>query len=88
MGVASQIPVAEGGTAGSGVLEATNSAAPERPGGAVLGKTKTRAFSGNFAEIRLRVCFGGFLPSARFVRFGRMELEAILELSRAEEFDL
>jgi hypothetical protein len=37
MGVASQIPVVEGGPAGSGVLEATISAAPERLGGAVLG---------------------------------------------------
>jgi hypothetical protein len=38
MGVASKIPVLEGGPAGSGVFEATISTAPERPGGAGLGK--------------------------------------------------
>jgi hypothetical protein len=40
MGVASKIPVLERGPAGSGVIEATISAAPERPGGAVLGEIK------------------------------------------------
>ncbi len=59
---------------GSGVLEATISAAPERLGGAVLGEAKERVLFGYFAEIRLRACSGGFLPSARFVRFGRMAL--------------
>jgi hypothetical protein len=76
-GMASKITVAEGGPAGSGVLEATISAAPKRLGGAGLGRTKIKAFFGYFAEIRLRVCSGRFLPSARFARFGRMELEAI-----------
>jgi len=37
MDVASQIPVVEGGPAGSGVCEATISTAPEQLGGAVLG---------------------------------------------------
>jgi hypothetical protein len=55
MGFASTIPVLEGGTAGSGVLEATISAAPERLGGAGLGKTEERVIFGYFAEVRLRV---------------------------------
>jgi hypothetical protein len=44
MGIASKIPVLEGGPAGSGVREATISAAPERPRGAVLGETKKVLF--------------------------------------------
>ncbi len=48
-------PVREGGPAGSEVFGATISAAPERPGGTVLGETKERALLGYFAEVRLRV---------------------------------
>src|SRR5512141_1185756 len=75
-------PVREGGPAGSGVSEATISAAPERPGGAVLGENKDRALLGYFAETRLRVSPAGFcpplaslaavgLPSVRSAHFGR-----------------
>ena len=42
-----QAPVREGGPAGSGVYEATISAAPERLGGAALGKNKEN-FAGLF----------------------------------------
>jgi hypothetical protein len=55
MGFASTIPVLEGGPAGSGVLEATISAAPERLGGAGLGD-----ILGYFAEVRLRVSLPSF----------------------------
>jgi len=81
-------PSVEGGPAGSEVPEATISAAPERLGGAVLGKIGRSTLSPSFAEIRLRVCSGRFLPSAQFLRFGRMagELEAYPELSRREGF--
>jgi hypothetical protein len=44
MDIASKIPVVEGGPAGSGVLEATISAAPERLGGAALGNILKKRF--------------------------------------------
>ena len=43
MDVASKIPVVEGGPAGSGVLEATISTAPEQHGGAALGNILKKA---------------------------------------------
>jgi len=44
MVVASKIPVVEGGPAGSGVFEATISAAPERLGGEALGNIGIEPF--------------------------------------------
>jgi len=42
--MSSKAPVQEGGPAGSGVFGTTISAAPERPGGAVLGEIKKELF--------------------------------------------
>jgi len=61
--MSSKAPVQEGGPAGSGVFGTTISAAPERPGGAVLGENKERALLGHFAEVRLRVTPQSPLPA-------------------------
>jgi len=80
-------PSVEGGPAGSGVLEATISAAPEKHVGAVLGKNNKKAFFGYFAEVRFRVSPPDFCRPLTSVRFRRMagELEVYPEPSRRED---
>ena len=56
--IASQIPVVEGGPAGSEVFEATISAAPERLGGAVLGNILEKHFS----KISIRILASSTQP--------------------------
>jgi hypothetical protein len=80
--IVSKIPVLEGGPAGSGVFVATISAAPERPGGAVLGENMERAPLGYFAEVRLRVSPPSFCrsaPKSPLPAAGVGELETIPE---------
>jgi len=69
-----QAPVREGGPAGSGVYEATIRAAPEPPGGAVLGEIKERALSDisqKSGSVYLRRPSAGPLPRVRYPPPGR-----------------
>jgi hypothetical protein len=81
MGVASKIPVLEGGPAGSGVLEATISAAPERLGGAGLGnilkECSSKIFRRSPALCISAVLLPGRYPESASRRRGAGEREAI-----------
>jgi hypothetical protein len=69
----------EGGPAGSGVLGATIRIAAERLGAAILRNILRKPSFMTFRRNPALCIDAGFLPSAHFVRSGRMagELEAI-----------